>query len=194
MDGWVNKVALSPVWASSTLFYKCQIVSCWYFVLACKTIQKERWNQPTNSDSHFALLCSHEAQNWNVGNYHWGFLSSHLLYHADPNVVTVLSYLTVSCQWSSFVSTQHSGCAINQSGRVSKAWKKRNVQLGFISVFLQLSVLQCWQHLGYVWPASPSRQPIQQPVFCPNIHPGCLSGTLRAWRNKCPFSFITVTF
>lgn len=129
MDGWENKVSLSWVWASSTLFYKHQIVSRWCVVLACKPILKERW---TNLDSHFALLCSHVAQNWSVGNYHRGCLSSYLLYHPNPNVVTVLSYLTVSCQWSSFVSTQHSGCAVSQSSRVSNAWKRRSLQLGLL--------------------------------------------------------------
>lgn len=47
------------------------------------------------------------------------------VYHPEPNVATVSSYLTVSHKWTSSVRVQHSGCRVNESVWVSLSWKRR---------------------------------------------------------------------
>lgn len=110
------------------------------------------------------------------------------VYHPDPNVATVLSYLTVSYKWTTSVRAQHSGDRVKESVRVSMAWKRRRWppwiwrMLSRKVFYFTVSPAACAamltaSSLGDVWPASP---PGSLSNGCPPRHslqPRCLSGT-----------------
>lgn len=118
------------------------------------------------------------------GTEHIRLFTGITVYHSDPHVATGSSYSTVSYKWTSSVTPQHLRYTMDQSGWVSKAWKRRRwppwiwMMLSRKVFYFSVSPAACAATLtasGLVC-ISP-RQSVQQSVLWHSVQLRCLSCT-----------------